>query len=169
MIKISFVVFLLMIKYFLFFYFLFFIFFGLNYTIHNNLLLDNLLLYIMDFTIGKDIKQRKKNQWNAISKLKKLSILRNVNCWFFDHEGVFFFYQNGVRFKKITNLGKSCLIGTTSYAEIVSIRHDFCHIILKSCQLCTTSACHTEVVPTWHDFYPVILKSCQLDTTSAMS
>ena len=55
--------------------------------------------------------------------------------------GLFFFgfYQNGVRLKKITNLGKSCLIGTTSYAEVVPIRHDFCHVILKLCQFGTTS------------------------------
>jgi len=92
---------------------------------------------------------------------------------FFDHDGVIFsgFYQNGVRLKKITNLGKSCLIGTTSYAKVVPIRHDFCHVILKSCQLGTTSAmsywshanlarllpCHTEVVPTWHDFCHIII------------
>jgi len=61
---------------------------------------------------------------------------------FYDHDGVIFFgfYQNGVRLKKITNLGKSCQFGTTSYAEIVSIKHDFCHVILKSCQLGTTFA-----------------------------
>jgi len=53
---------------------------------------------------------------------------------------IFFFYQNGVRLKKITNLGKSCQFGTTSYAEIVPIRHDFCPVILKSCQLGTTFA-----------------------------
>ena len=76
----------------------------------------------------------------------------------------------------------------------MSIRLDFictnrshltrlCHVILKSCQLGTTSAlsywrranlarllpCHTEGVPTWHDFCPVILKACQLGTTSALS
>jgi len=70
-----------------------------------------------------------------------------IKDWFFDHDGVIFFglYQNGVRLKKITNLGKSCLIETTSYAEVVPIRHDFCHVILKLCQLGTTSTCHTEV------------------------
>jgi len=86
--------------------------------------------------------------------------------------GLFFcFYQNGVRLKKITNLGKSYQFGTTSYAEVVPIRHDFCHVILKSCQLGTTSALsyrsranlarllshHTEVVSTWHDFCHVII------------
>ena len=94
--------------------------------------------------------------------------------WFFDHDGVIFFflvfYQNGVRLKKITNLGKSCQFGTTSYAKIVPIRHDFCPVILKSYNLSTTSALsywsranlarllpyHTEVVPSWHDFYDVI-------------
>jgi len=32
--------------------------------------------------------------------------------WFIDHDGffIFGFYQNGVRLKKIINLGKSCLI-----------------------------------------------------------
>ena len=39
----------------------------------------------------------------------------------------------------------------------------------KSFQFDTTLPCHTEVVPTWHDFCPVILKSCQLGTTSATS
>jgi len=41
----------------------------------------------------------------------------------FYHDGVIFifFYQNGVRLKKITNLGKSCQFDTTSYAQIVSI------------------------------------------------
>jgi len=41
---------------------------------------------------------------------------------------------------KITNLGKSCQFDTTSYAEVVPIKHDFCHVILKSCQVGTTSA-----------------------------
>jgi len=92
---------------------------------------------------------------------------------FFDHNGVIFFgfYKNGVPLKKITNLGKSCQFGTISYAEIVPIRHDFCPVILKSCQLGTISAlsywsranlarllpCYTEVVPTWHDFCHVII------------
>ena len=88
-------------------------------------------------------------------------------------------------FKKITNLGKSCQFDTTSYAEVVPIRHDFCHVILKSCQLGMTSAlsywsrvnlarflalsywsranlarllpCHTDVMSTWHDFCHVII------------
>jgi len=51
----------------------------------------------------------------------------------------FLFLPKWGPFKKITNLGKSCLIGTTSYAEVVPIRHDFCHVILKLCQLGTTS------------------------------
>jgi len=40
--------------------------------------------------------------------------------------GLFFFafYQNGVRLKKITNLGKSCQFDTTSYTQIVPIKHD---------------------------------------------
>ena len=61
---------------------------------------------------------------------------------FFDHDGVIFifFSPKWGPFKKNTNLGKSCLIGTTSYVEVVPIRHDFCHVILKSCQLGTTSA-----------------------------
>jgi len=84
---------------------------------------------------------------------------------FFDHDGVIFFgfYQNGVRLKKITNLDKSCQFGTTSYAEVVPIRHDFYHVILKSCQLGRLQPCHIEVVPTWHDFCPVMQKSCQHD------
>jgi len=50
----------------------------------------------------------------------------DCNIGVFDHDGVIFFcfYQNGVRLKKITNLGKSCQFGTTSYAQIVPIRHD---------------------------------------------
>jgi len=99
-----------------------------------------------------------------------------VSCWtgtinvrFIDHDGVIFFcfYQNSVHLTKIINLGKSCLIGTTSYAEVVPIRHDFCHVILKSCLIGTTS--YAEVVPIRHDFCHVILKSCQLGTTSALS
>jgi len=41
----------------------------------------------------------------------------------FNHDGVIFFafYQNGVHLKKITNLGKSCQFGTTSYAQIDGI------------------------------------------------
>jgi len=85
--------------------------------------------------------------------------------------GYFFFvFTKMGSFKKITNLGKSCQFGTTSYAEIVPIRHDFCHVILKSCQLDTTSALsywsranlarlllrHIEVVSSWHDFCHVI-------------
>ena len=68
---------------------------------------------------------------------------KSVMNGFIDHDGVIFFfgfYQNGVRLKKITNLGKSCQFGTTSYAQIVPIRHDLCHVILKSCQVGTTSA-----------------------------
>ena len=113
-------------------------------------------IYVDDILLTKNI-------WHKCNFLKR----------FFDHDGVIFFcfYQNGVRLKKITNLGKSCLIGTTSYAEVVLIRHDFCHVILKSCQLGTTSAlsywsranlarllpCHIEVVPTWHDFCHIII------------
>ena len=52
----------------------------------------------------------------------------------------FFFLLKWDPFKKIINLGMSCEFGTTSYAQIVPIRHDFCHVILKSCQLSTTSA-----------------------------
>ena len=48
---------------------------------------------------------------------------------FYDHHGafLFYFYQNGVVFKKITNMGKSCQVGTTSATST-----------LKSCQLGTT-------------------------------
>jgi len=42
----------------------------------------------------------------------------------FDGYFFFVFYKNGVRLKKITNLGKSCQFGTTLYAQIVPIRHD---------------------------------------------
>jgi len=107
------------------------------------------------------------------SSLSKYFLLNLSPCGFFNHDGVIFFcfYQNGVHLKKITNLGKSCLIGTTSYAEVVLIRHDFCQVILKSCQLGTTSALsywsranlsrllprHIEVVPIWHDFCHVII------------
>ena len=67
--------------------------------------------------------------------------VREIFSGFWSLWGFFFcLYKNGVRFKKITNLGKSYQFGTTSYAQIVSIRHDFCHVILKSCQLGTTSA-----------------------------
>jgi len=44
----------------------------------------------------------------------------------------FCFHQNGIRLKRITNLGKLCQFGTTSCAEIILIRHDFCPVILKS-------------------------------------
>jgi len=83
---------------------------------------------------------------------------------FFDHDGATFFcfYQNGIRLKKITNLGKSCLIGTTSYAEVVPIRHDFYHVILKSCQLGTTSALsYWSCANLARLLRPVIQKSCQ--------
>jgi len=48
---------------------------------------------------------------------------KDVDIRVFDHDGIIFFgfYQNGVRLKKITNLGKSCQFGTTSYAQIVPI------------------------------------------------
>ena len=58
----------------------------------------------------------------------------------------FWFLPKWVRLKKITNLGKSCQFDTTSYAEVV--QDDFCHVILKSCQLVRLLLCHTEVVPT---------------------
>jgi len=39
--------------------------------------------------------------------------------------GYFFvFYQNGIRLKKIINLGKSCQFDKISYAQIVPIKHD---------------------------------------------
>jgi len=100
-------------------------------------------------------------------------IIIQINLWVFYYHGVIFFvfYQNGVHLKRITNLGKSCQFGTTSYAQIVPIRHDFCLVILKLCQLGTTFVLsywsranftrllpyHTEVVPTWHDFCHVII------------
>ena len=115
-----------------------------------------------------------KEQDNALSLFPHCAgNVSKYNIDFFTMMGLFFFcfYQNGVRLKKITNLGKSCQLGTTSYAEVVPIRHDFCHVILKSCQLGTTSALsywsranlawllprHTEVVSTWHDFCHVII------------
>jgi len=51
----------------------------------------------------------------------------NMKKRVFDHHGTFLFdfYQNGVVFKKITNLGKSCQLGTTSYVEVVPSWHDF--------------------------------------------
>jgi len=59
-------------------------------------------------------------------KRNKDFFTNKCNKWVFDHHGVIFFvfYQNGVRLKKITNLGKSCRFGTTSYAQIVPIRHE---------------------------------------------
>jgi len=101
--------------------------------------------------------KKRTNPHSLSPRLEGLRLI--VSHWvFWPWRGYFFwFLPKWGPFKKITNLGKSCLIGTTSYAEIVSIRHDFCHVILKSCQLCTTSACHTEVVPTWHDFCHVII------------
>jgi len=56
----------------------------------------------------------------------QLIINYNIFLWDFDHDGVIFFvfYQNGICLKKITNLDKSCQFDTTSYAQIVPIRHD---------------------------------------------
>jgi len=81
----------------------------------------------------------------------------------------FVFYQNGICFKKITNLAKSCQFSRISYAQIVSIRHDSTMSYWSRANLARLLSCHTEVVPTWHDFCLVILKSCQLGTNSATS
>ena len=47
-------------------------------------------------------------------------------------------------------------IGTTSYAQIVSIRHDFVMLYWNRAKLARLLPYHTEVVPTWHDFWHVI-------------
>ena len=77
----------------------------------------------------------------------------------FDHDEVIFFsfYQNGVCLKKITNLGKSCQFGTTSYVQIVPIWHDFTMSYWSRANLARLLSCHTEVVTTWHDFCNVII------------
>jgi len=75
----------------------------------------------------------------------------------FDHDEVIFFafYQNWVCLKKITNLGKSCQFGTTSHAQIVTIRHDSAMSYWSRANLAR--------------LLPCLLKSCQLDTTSVAS
>jgi len=101
-----------------------------------------LILHLV-ICVLKGLNYKKKtfimSKMNHHNAYKTTNILKE-GFFFYYHGLFFFFYQNGVCLKKITNLGKLCLIGTTSYAEVVSIRHDFCHVILKSCQLGTTSA-----------------------------
>jgi len=92
----------------------------------------------------------------AISVIKDLTCLVGKDFW--PWWGYFFgFYYNGVRLKKITNLGKLCQFGTTSYAQIVPIWHDSAMSYWSCVNLARLLPCHTEVVPTWHDFCHVII------------
>jgi len=118
---------------------------------------------------------------------------------FIDHDGVIFFwflpkwcpFKKNYKFRQFVPNWDDfiCRSRTNSarllpcHTKVVPTWHDFCPVILKSCQLGTTSApsywsrtnlarllpCRTEVVPTWHDFCPVVLMSYQLGTTSALS
>jgi len=73
--------------------------------------------------------------------------------------GFFFFafYQNVVCLKKITNLGKSCQFGTTSYAQIVPIWHDSAMSYGSRANLARLLPCHTEVVSSATSFFFIIL------------
>ena len=62
-----------------------------------------------------------------------------ITIFYYDGIIFFLFLPKWDPFKKITNLGKSCQFGTTSYAEIVPIRHDFCMTRQKSYQVGTIS------------------------------
>jgi len=97
--------------------------------------------------------------------------ISNAILGIFYHDGVIFFLflPKWGRLKKITKLGKSCQFDTTSYAQIVPIWHDSAMSYWSHVNLTRLLSCHTEVVSTWHDFCHVILKSCQLGTTSATS
>jgi len=99
------------------------------------------------------MKSKKATHTSTIVQLMSIineRITYDLELW--DDRLYFAFNQNGVRFKKITNLGKSCQFDTTSYAQIVPIRHDSATSYWSCANLARLLPCHTEVVPTWHVF-----------------